>query len=123
MRLQAAATAEDRRAAFDLEVRTKLSRITYQYPEDIADGIRTISGCKLWKEVALKLDGTTATLSALTEALKKRLSLIGDRRNKIVHEGDLQPTIPRTPWPITRADVSEVANFINDVVLAIDSVV
>ncbi len=31
MRIQAATTAGDRRTAFDLEVRTRLSRITYQY--------------------------------------------------------------------------------------------
>jgi RiboL-PSP-HEPN len=123
MRVQSATTAEDRRAAFDLEVRTRLSRITYQYPEDIADGIRMISPCRLWNEVALKLGATLATVSTATGSLKTRLSLIADRRNKIVHEGDLQPTVPRTPWPITRADVSDVATFIRKIVLAIDGII
>lgn len=100
MRIQSATTAADRSSAFDFEVRTKLSRVTYQYPEDIADGVRLISPCKLWNDVALKLGATAAALSTHKESLKKRLSLIVDRRNKIVHEGDLQPTIPRTPWPI-----------------------
>src|SRR6266481_5888867 len=45
------------------------------------------------------------------------------RRNKIVHEGDLQPMVPRTPWLIDRSDVSQVTTFINDVVGAIDSIV
>lgn len=123
MRIQSATTASDRSSAFDLEVRTKLSRATYQYPEDVADGVRLVSPCKLWNDVALTLGASAATVSANTESLKKRLSLIVDRRNKIVHEGDLQPTIPRTPWPISGADVSEVALFIRDIVCAIDTVV
>ncbi len=123
MRIQAAPTASDRRTAYDLEVRTRLSRMTFQYPDDIADGVRLISSCKLWNEVALRLGATAATVSSVSESLKKRLSLIVDRRNKIVHEGDLQPSVPRTPWPITRADVSDVAQFISRIVDAIDSVV
>jgi len=46
-----------------------------------------------------------------------------ERRNKIVHEGDLQHSIPRTPWPITRPDVSYVVQFIWDLVRTIDMVV
>ena len=123
MRIQGATTAADRSTAFDLEIRTKLSRSTFQYPDDIADGVRLISPCKLWNEVALKMGATPATVSPDTESLTKRLSLIVDRRNKIVHEGDLQPTVPRTPWPISRADVSDVAEFINEIVCAIDRIV
>jgi hypothetical protein len=123
MRIQAAASPAHRSTAFDLEVRTQLSRRTFQYPDDIAEAVRLISPCKLWNEVALKLGATTATLTVPTESLKKRLSLIVDRRNKIVHEGDLQPTVPRTPWPISKADVSDVAKFINEIVSAIDSIV
>lgn len=123
MRIKAATTAADRSTAFDLDVRTTLSRATYQYPDDIADGVRLISPCKLWNEIALKQGATAATMSGATEALKKKLSIIVDRRNKIVHEGDLQPNIPRTPWPITRADVADVASFIHAIVTAIDQVV
>lgn len=123
MRIQAAVTEEDRRTAFDLEVRTRLSRISYQYPDDIADGVRLISSCRLWNEVAIQLGATTGTMNTATRSLKTKLSLIVDRRNKIVHEGDLQPSIPRTPWPITRADVSDVAQFLNDIVVVIDRVV
>jgi hypothetical protein len=36
--------------------------------------------------------------------LKRKFSVIVDRRNKIVQEGDLQPTVPRLPWPIRRGD-------------------
>jgi hypothetical protein len=123
LRIQAAATPAERRTAFDLEVRTKLSRVTYQYPDDIADGIRMISPCKLWNEVAIKLGATAATVGSETESLKKKLSVIVDRRNKIVHEGDLQPTIPRIPWPIVASDVKDVASFIDSIIAAIDGVI
>jgi hypothetical protein len=123
MRIQSASSVMDRNTAFDLEVRTKLSRVTYQYPDDIADGVRLVSPCKLWTEVALKLGATATTVSVQKVSAKRRLALIVDRRNKIVHEGDLQPTVPREPWPISRADVSDVATFINDIVAAIDSIV
>jgi hypothetical protein len=123
MRIQGTAIVAERNTAFDLEVRTRLSRVTYQYPDDIAEGVRLISPCKLWNEVATHLGATAATLSAETESIKKQLSLIVDRRNKIVHEGDLQPTVPRSPWPISRPDVSYVSTFISGIVTAVDQTV
>jgi hypothetical protein len=116
-------TQADASSAFDLEVRSKLSRVSYQLPEDIADGIRLVSGSELWNEIALAKGATVATKGVLAKNLKKDLSIIVERRNKIAHEGDLQPSIPRTPWPITRADVSYVARFIEDLVRTIDKFV
>jgi hypothetical protein len=104
-------------------LRTRLSRATYQHPDDIADGIRMVSACALWNEVALRVGATPTTMIAMSADLRKRLAVIVDRRNKIVHEGDLQPTVPRTPWTIDRADLSQVTTFINDVVGAIDAIV
>jgi hypothetical protein len=123
MRIRNAPSAREASGAFDLEVRTKLSRITYQFPEDIADGVRLISDCELWNEIALRQGATQATKSARAKDLKKSLSLIVERRNKIAHEGDLQPSVPRTPWPIQRADVAFAAQFIRDIVGAIDTIV
>lgn len=123
MRIQAAASPADRNMLFDLEVRTKLSRATFQYPDDIADGVRMVSACKLWNEIAAFQGAVKSDISSVTEALKKRLSIIVDRRNKIVHEGDLQPSFPRTPWPISRSDVSDVAKFIEGLILAMEAVV
>jgi hypothetical protein len=40
---------------------------------------------------------SAATKGALAQSLKKDLSLIAERKNKIVHEGDLQRSIARTP--------------------------
>ena len=92
LRVRNAVSTADAAAAFDLEVRSKLSRVTYQFPEEIADGIRLVSECELWNDVALAKGATAATKSAQAKGLKKDLSLIVERRNKIVHEGDLQPS-------------------------------
>ena len=123
MRIQSAPTPADRAAAFELEVRTRLSRITYQVPDDIADGIRMVSPCSLWNEVALRVGASAATVTTVAGDLRRKLSVIVDRRNKIVHEGDLQPTVPRIPWPISRSDLVDVTTFIRSIVSAIDAIV
>lgn len=102
--------------AFDLEVRSRLERVTYQFPDDIADGIRMVSPVELWNELA-KASGSAAKL------LKGELTQIVNRRNKIVHEGDLQPGVPRSPWPITRQDVDQVKAAIERIVLGIEAIV
>jgi hypothetical protein len=123
LRIRHASTPAEASAAFDLEVRSKLSRVTYQFPEDIADGVRLISACELWNDIALAKGATAATKNSLAKSLKRDLSLVVERRNKIVHEGDLQPSIPRTPWPISRVDVSYAAKFIEELVRTIDGIV
>lgn len=114
-------TASD--TMLDLEVRSKLERCTYQYPADIADGIRHISDVELWNEVALSDGATEQSKVEHAKSIKNQLTQIVNRRNKIVHEADLQPGVPRTPWPISAADVSTVRTFLEKVVRAIDAVV
>jgi hypothetical protein len=109
-------------AAFDLHVRTNLGRKTFQYPDDIADAVRLCSGVELWNEVASHLGAPPANKSAAAKSMKKTLSLVIERRNKIAHEGDLQPP-PREPWPISQADVAFVAQQLERIVRAIDAVV
>ncbi|MFS8113699.1 hypothetical protein QD460_18400 [Rhizobium jaguaris] len=107
--------------AFDLDIRTKLARATYQFPDDIADGIRMISAIELWNEIAKYLGATPAVLKSEVGLLKGELTQIVNRRNKIVHEGDLQPTIPRVPWPITRGDLDHVKTIIERIVAGIEA--
>jgi hypothetical protein len=78
----------------------------------VADGIRLISEIKLWEAVAARLGVTAAQV-------KQRLGLIVDRRNKIAHEADLDPTYPKVRWPISAADVDGVVEFLERVVEAI----
>jgi hypothetical protein len=73
--------------------------------------------------VALNLGATVATKASKVQNLKKDLSLIVRRRNRIAHEGDLQPTPLREPWPITEADLAVVTVQIEQLVRAMDTVV
>jgi hypothetical protein len=121
MRIHANGPGLVRDTAFDLEIRTKLARVTYQFPDDIADGIRLISPIELWSEIAKHHGAALAQVSMGAAALKGELTQIVNRRNKIVHEGDLQPSIPRIPWPISRQDVEHVKATIERVVLGIEA--
>jgi hypothetical protein len=110
-------------AAFDLEVRNQLSTQTFQVPDKIADGIRLCSSVELWNDVAVSLGASQATKTIQAKAIKQNIALIAQRRNKIAHEGDLQPILPRLPWPISQSDVTFVTIEIERVVRAIDVVV
>lgn len=122
-RIRAAAMLSEASSAFDLFVRTHLGRITFQFPEDIADGIRLCSTIELWNEVALVLGATPATKTNEAKNLKTQLSLLVRRRNSIAHEGDLQQSPPREPWPISRADLTFVGDQIERIVRAIDAAI
>lgn len=110
-------------SAFDLDVRNQLSLLTFQMPEKIADAIRMTSDVELWSAVVLQQGATQTEKVEKSKAMRKKLSLIVERRNKIAHEGDLQPGVPRQPWAISEGDVADVRGFLLDVVEAIDTVV
>lgn len=123
LRIQATTLPEAASSAYDLEIRSRLGLMTYQEPEKIAEGIRLISDVSLWTSIATSQGSTPATMDNDAKVAKRGLSLIVERRNKIAHEGDLQPNVPRTPWPISQADLQYVAGFIRRIVDAIDQIV
>lgn len=123
VRIRNAGSTSDGGSAFDLDMRNRLARATFQYPEDIADGIRMVSSVELWNEIAKYYGAKGASVVANAKALKRKLSQVVDRRNKIVHEGDMQPVAPRIPWTISRSDVDEVNDIILRVVNGIEAVV
>jgi len=122
-RIRSAVGPADASAAFDLDIRDQLSYQTFQDPESIADAVRLCSTVELWNQVALNLGATEATKITYAKQLKKDLSLVVRRRNKIAHEGDLQPSPPREPWPVTQGDLTFVSELIERLVRAIDVVV
>jgi hypothetical protein len=121
-RIRDGSSVSDATAAFELEVRTQIGLRAFQYPDDIAEAIRLISDIELWNDIALHLGATQLTKNKEAKLLKAALSAIVDRRNKIVHEGDLQPVTPRTIWPISRSDLATVEAEILKIVTAIDAV-
>lgn len=102
-------------AWFEAEIRERHSYLAFQYPDKIADAVRLFSTRKLWPSVALKL-------GLPTQEVKERLRLIIERRNKIAHEADLDPSYPGVRWPILPADAAGTVNFIKAICEAIHSV-
>lgn len=101
---------------FEAEVREKHSYLAFQHPDKIADAIRLFSSCELWSAVASKLGMTVPEVRA-------HLILIIDRRNKIAHEADLDPTYPGTRWPISIVDTTNAVDFIEKICKTIHSVI
>lgn len=101
---------------FESEIREKHGFLAFQHPDKIADAIRLFSPCELWPRVA-------TGLGVPTQDLKNRLKLIVERRNKIAHEADLDPSYPGIRWPITPADAESTVKFIEDICEAIHSVI
>lgn len=100
----------------DNEIRTKHGYASFQQADKVADAIRLFSGVPLWNSVSAQL-GIDAAL------LKQQLRLIIERRNKIAHEADLDPSFPGVRWPITAANAIEATDFIESLCEAIHAVV
>lgn len=122
-RIRTASSMAEASSAFDLFVRDRLGRDTFQDPEEIARGIRLCSNVELWNEVAVRQGAAPARKNEVAKDLKRQLSLIVRRRNGIAHEGDLKRSPLREPWPISRADLAIVTSFVEKVVRTIDSIV
>lgn len=85
---------------------------TFQQPEKVAEAIRLISDVKLWEAVAQKLSQDQASTKA-------SLKMIVDRRNKIAHEADMDPTSPGQRWPIDEKLVSDALDVLEKTARAI----
>lgn len=93
---------------FEADIRERHSYMSFQQPDKIADAIRLFSSIRLWEQVALQL-------SMPEQEVKARLKLIVDRRNKIAHEADVDPSFPNMRWPITKLDVEKSLTYISQV--------
>ena len=98
------------------EIRHRHSYKSFQQPESIADAIRLILDKKLWEEVG-------KIMNRPTKDIKKQLSVIVDRRNKIAHEADINPAFGLgNRWGIDEGLVSDAVDFIEQIVESIHSV-
>ncbi|MGB7708399.1 MAG: HEPN domain-containing protein [Microcoleus sp.] len=98
------------------EIRQRHSYKSFQNPDNIAEAVRLICDKKLWEEVSINM-GSPA------KDIKQQLSLIVDRRNKIAHEADIDPSYPiGDRWPIDELLVNEAVDFIEQVVESIHKI-
>jgi hypothetical protein len=92
------------------EIRERLGYQSFQQADKIADAIRYISDKKLWDEVA-------SHMATSAENIKKQLKLIVDRRNKIAHEADIDPTFNiGGRWNIDEVLGGDAVDFIEQLV-------
>jgi RiboL-PSP-HEPN len=100
------------------EIRERLGYQSFQQADKIADAIRYISGKKLWEEVATKMSTPTKNITA--QDIKQQLNSIVDRRNKIAHEADIDPTFNiGSRWNIDELLVGDAVDFIEILVESI----
>lgn len=92
----------------DNEIRTRHGWQSFQHADRIATAIRLISDIKIWEEVAKDLGETP-------HEVKRQLNIIVDRRNKIAHEADVDPTYPDERWPIDESSVDNAIDFIEKI--------
>ena len=99
-------------AALEGEIRIRHSFLAFQHPDRIADAVRLVTDARLWDEVGSRL-GQDA------KAVKSSLKLIVDRRNKIAHEADIDPSYPGQRWPIDANLVENALQTIDVIALAV----
>ena len=98
------------------EIRQRHSYKSFQQPDNVAEAIRLISNKELWKEVGNLMDRPA-------KDIKQELSIIVDRRNKIAHEADIDPTFDLgNRWSINEELVNDAVDFIEQVVESIHSI-
>lgn len=90
------------------EIRMQHGWLSFQQPDKVADAIRLFCGKELWKEVGIRL-------AIDPKSAKNRLALIVDRRNKIAHEADMDPTSPGSRWPIDELLVQDVIDRLEQI--------
>jgi hypothetical protein len=97
------------------EIREQHGYLSFQQPDKVADALRLVTDVSLWQDVAVIMGRPPADV-------KRELKLIIDRRNKIAHEADTDPTPPRTRYPISESLVRKSLDFLDEVVDAIVTV-
>ena len=100
----------------DAEIRERHAHLAFQHPDRIADAVRLFYALDLWTSVAFRLN-------LRPQEVRTQLRLIVDRRNRIVHEADLDPSYPGSRWPISYFDARGCVDFVEAVCEAIHSVV
>jgi len=103
-------------AWLEREIRERLGYQSFQQPDKIAEAIRYISDKKLWDEVAGRMDKPP-------REMKQQLNSIIDRRNKIAHEADIDPTFNiGDRWSIDEELVGDAVDFIERLVESIHQI-
>lgn len=113
MRLALEAGENPTESWLDDAIRAQHGHRPFLKTDDIAGAMRLISGVQLWNEVASELKRDAG-------AVKAELKAVVDRRNKIAHEADLDPTSPARRWPISDVLAANAIDYIEQIVDAME---
>jgi hypothetical protein len=105
-------TPSTTQAIIEGEIRSKHGFLAFQHPDKVADAVRLFSEVKLWEEVGKQLGATAKEIRTV-------LLLIVDRRNKIAHEADIDPSYPGQRWPIDSTMVENTLDKLEAMAYAI----
>ncbi|MBD2625693.1 HEPN domain-containing protein [Trichormus variabilis] len=106
----------------DNEIRVQHSYKSFQQSEKISDAIKLISDKKLWEEVSKEMEINAKSIKQNVKIIKDRIDSIVERRNKIAHEADIDPSFPGKRKDISEVFVIEAVDFIEQVVEIIHKV-
>lgn len=113
----AASTLAERAALFEQEIRRLHGFRTFQRADSIAEALGLIGIQQLWIKIGTEMGAPPGDI-------RTRLNLVIDRRNRIAHEGDIDPTAGfPLKYPIDLVTTRGAADFIESVVTAMHSVV
>jgi hypothetical protein len=102
-----AASIPPKEILFEQEIVRKLSYLSFQDPDRLAEGLSLIwDEASKWDKIAARM-GTTASVA------RTRLKLIVGRRNAIVHEADMHP-ITNIKTPLAATECSDITDFIHE---------
>ena len=95
------------------EIRESLGYKSFQQADKIAEALKYISSKRLWDEIAISTNKPARDI-------KQQLNSIVDRRNKIAHEADIDPTFNiGSRWYIDEILVEDAVDFIQQLVESI----
>ena len=104
-------------ALLDQEIRRLHGFQSFQKADRISQAVALLGVQHLWDTVATSLDVSSGHL-------RRQLDLIVDRRDRIVHESDIDPTLGiGEKYPITHTTVEDAVRFIDTVAHCINDTV
>lgn len=108
-----APTAADRELLARGHIAERLTLETFQRPDDIAAALALVGVGACWK----------AAFGTGAGAAKTALSLVVRRRNRIVHQADMDPLTPSTPTPISADDALDSIATVEITVAGLDAII
>ena len=103
------------------EIRRLHSLNSYQSPKSVEYAVGILNIKKIWTKLAEKFQIKINYELYSADNIKRELSFIIDRRNKIAHESDYNPT-NYEKFPIERSDVDSVIGFMSILVYSINEI-